>query len=311
MQVLTFGNLVDETLEAMGFAGETGNLRTIVENAVRRNHERRVVRLDYPFMRMPRPSTFSLVAGQRSYALSPLFRAPIYFRLRTTGAPIVLAQSDMLLDQGLPLESSQGAVPFRAELRGQTNVKQQPASTGVLTVTSVASDNGKIVAIQGEDANGNYIEEDVTLATSAVTTQSFATVFWVIKKAATFVGAVSVLDASANTLVSIPATSSQGVLYRHLYLLDSPTSSDVVEYDFWRLPNTLTNTYDIPNIPPPFSRILIYDALLDNVGYWRPTEAERLRVENLMMEFQHDLDSTYQEGQGNLAEASYVKLIPR
>jgi hypothetical protein len=224
----------------------------------------------------------------------------------------VEAKSDMLMDEGLPGETTSSASVYKFELRGQTNVKKQPATTAVLTLTNAAGDNGKTIGIQGEDSDGNYIEEDVVLAASTPTVQSFATVFWVTKKSATaFVGAVTVSDSGANVLVTIPATSAQGVLYRQIYFLDSPPSADVVEYDFWRLPNTLVSDYDIPNLPPPYSRILIYDALLDSTGYWNPEAAERTRMENIMMEFQHDLDSTYLEGQSNLADGSYIKYIPR
>lgn len=309
MTVLTFKNLVDETLDAMGFAGETGSLRTIVENAVRSNHERRVVGMDYPFMRMPKPSTFTVTAGQRVYGLSPLFRAGIYFRFQTTGTPLQEAKSDMLLENSLPLDTP--TTPYQFELRGVMNVKTQPTTPAVVTVTPAsAADNGKTVTVIGEDTDGNWTEETVTLAGAVSTTALFRLVFQVRKNGSTEFATALTVSSGATTLVTIPV-GTHGTYYPVLYLLEAPAETGVVEYDFWRQPSALVNDNDLPNIPYPFSRILIYDALLETMGYSRPTADERQNWVNNREDLKASMDATYTEGQTNGALSSYVKLVPR
>jgi hypothetical protein len=310
MQPRTFGQLTEDTLLAMGFAGETGRQRDIVEASIRRAHAKRATAQDYSFMRMPRPSTLQLVAGQRSYSLSPLFRAPIYFRLRTTGQFLVEAKSDMVADTGLPLESESGT-PFRFELRGQTNVQRQPTTAAVVTIANAdAGDNGKTVTVQGEDEDGFYVEETVTLGGSVATTTAFAFVLFVRKDGSVAWDGAITATAGSVTLVTIPA-SSQGMFYRLLYLHWAPSTADVLEYDFWRLPNDLSNDNDLPSIPAPFSDILTYDALVENAGFTRATPTEVQHWNDARAELEHSLIANYIEGQSAGADASTVHYIRR
>lgn len=310
MQPRTFGQLTEDTLLAMGFAGETGRQRDIVEASIRRAHAKRATAQDYSFMRMPKPSTLTLVAGQRVYSISPLFRAPIYFRMRTTGQFLAEAKSDMAADTGMPLETA-SANPFKYELRGQTNVQRQPVTAGVVTVANAdAGDNGKTVTIQGEDEDGFYVEETVTLAGTVATATSFAFVLFVRKNGAVAWDGAITVTADTTTLVMIPA-SSQGMFYRLLYLHYLPTTADAIEYDFWRLPNDLSDDNDLPSIPAPFSDILTYDALVENSGFVRATPTEVQHWNDMRAELEHSLIASYLEGQSAGADASYTHYIPR
>lgn len=305
---LTLKNLVDETLSLMGLASETGTIRTMVEERIRANHDNRVLAGDYSFMRFPYPSTLTLTAGVRDYALHPAFRSPIYFRSRTTGEDLVEVNADMLLDGGLSAYDATGEAK-KFELKGVLNVKAQPTEAGVLTATSSAgADDGNTVTVVGETSAGAVVEETLTLPNAGTT--EFLRILAIRKNGDTWTGTLTITHAD-GTVVQTLSASSYGQQYRHFYLHLSPTSAEVIEYEFWALPNRLEEDYDIPNIPAPFSRILIYDALLDTQGYSRPTAGEVQRWEQKQMELQHALDSAYQEGLSNGAQGSYVHLVPR
>ena len=50
--------------------------------------------------------------------------------------------------------------------------------------------------------------------------------------------------------------------YQSISLTFTPSSADVVEYQFYKLPVEMSADADLPNVPYPHSRVLIYDALL-------------------------------------------------
>jgi len=52
-----------------------------------------------------------------------------------------------------------------------------------------------------------------------------------------------------------------------MYFLTIPNSVSTIEYRFYRQPNSLVNDNDIPDIPPPFTQILVWDALISMAAY--------------------------------------------
>lgn len=60
-----------------------------------------------------------------------------------------------------------------------------------------------------------------------------------------------------------------GILIRgqKIKTLWTPTVADTIEYQFYKLPTEMVADGDLPNIPYPHSRVLIYDALLRMVTY--------------------------------------------
>lgn len=315
MRALTFGELIDEVLNRLGFAGETGSLRDVAKSVVRASHEERVVNRDYSFMRLPAPSTFTLVGGQRNYSLSPYFRSPIWFRDQITGLPLVETQSSMQMDNGRPISTQTSTLGWRFELRGHSNVWAQPLVPGVLAaVSSVPGDDfGNTLTIEGLNAAGNFITETLTIGVALPSPQSFAVVTNIRKNglAADWEGIVTVTADAAATILTILAPTEFGVYLRQIYILDLPIDGRVIEYDFWRQPARLEEDNDIPSIPAPFSRILVYDALLAMTGYSRATNAEQNYWAQKQVELQHSLDAAYDEGQSNQADNSYIHLVPR
>jgi hypothetical protein len=58
-----------------------------------------------------------------------------------------------------------------------------------------------------------------------------------------------------------------GRSYARLFFLSIPDGGSTIEYKFYRQPSPLTNDNDLPDIPPPFSQILVWDTLLMFAGY--------------------------------------------
>lgn len=313
MKAVTFGELVSETLTRMGFAGETGSLKDVVESVVRASHEERVLSRDYTFMRPPAPMTFTTVGGQRTYSLAPYVRSVIWIRDQQSGEPLVESQSAMQMDVGRPLSSATLEKSHRFEFRGHTNVWRQPVEAATINATSNdALDNGNEVTIEGLDADGGYVTETLAVATPG--TQEFSQVTNIRKgeTAADWEGTLTITAQDSDlTVLATFAPTNFGTYLRQIYLLDSPTVGRVIEYDFWKMPASLEEDNDVPSIPAPFSRILVYDALLSTTGYSRATQNEIRRWEEKQMELQHSLDAAYDEGTTNAAQANYIHYIER
>jgi hypothetical protein len=306
---LTFKNLQDEVLSLMGFAGDSGSMRDLVKERIRANHDQKVVGGDYTFMVFPYPATLTLTAGVRSYALHQAFRAPIYFRSRTTGEDLIEKPSDMLLDNGDISDTAQGnAGDF--QLRGVLTIQSQSLEDGTVTVTA-ADDPAKTITIAGENTSGVVVEETVTVGTASSQTFAAGRIYSVRKNGEDWVGTVTVTSTPDATVIISLAAAEYGKEFRHFYLLSSPEQAEVIEYSFFRFGARLEEDEDIPSIPTPFSRLLVYESLLDLQGYARWTGNEVQRFTELKMETQFALDSTYQEGQSNGASGSYIHFIPR
>jgi len=105
--------------------------------------------------------------------------------------------------------------------------------------------------------------------------------------------------------------SEYGRNYRQFVLEVAPTSADVVDYPFYKQPIRLSDNYDIPDIPAPYSDVLIYDSLLDLQGYSRATAGELQRWQDQQQSIGFNLENAYTDGQSLGAEASYVHFVPR
>ena len=305
----TFKNLQDEALSLLGFRNDTGNMRELVKERIRANHDSRVNQGEHNFMVFPYPTTFTLTPGVRDYALHGAFRAPIYFRSRTTGEDLMEWKSDMLLDEELPAyDSTGGAADF--QLRGVMTVQNLPTAAGTVAITSsdAGADAGKTVTITGETSSGAVVEE--TIAVSATGSTSFARVLGIRKDGEDWTGTMTATHGGSTVLIEL-GPEEFGKEFRHFYLLRDPEDAEVIEYSFYRFGNRLEDDNDVPSIPAPFSRILVYDALLDLQGYARFSSAETQRFADSMLRLEQDLFATYEEGQSKSAKDSYVHFIRR
>jgi hypothetical protein len=75
------------------------------------------------------------------------------------------------------------------------------------------------------------------------------------------------------TLITL-TPNELGKQYRKIRLLASPTTAETILYRFYRKPIYLVNNYDVPDIPYPYSQILVYDALLMFATYNTDMQSE-------------------------------------
>jgi hypothetical protein len=76
------------------------------------------------------------------------------------------------------------------------------------------------------------------------------------------------------------------------------------------MPTLLTNDYDVPDIPPPHSQILVWDALLLFAGYLTDISSKSIQVwTDMRNKMEIQLAETFLEGQSLEAHPRYVRYI--
>ena len=103
---------------------------------------------------------------------------------------------------------------------------------------------------------------------------------------------------AAVTILTLRATE-YGRQYRQLELLNTPTAIETLIYKFYRKPSYLDSDNSIPDIPYPFSEVLVYDALLQMGAYNQNISAaakalwkeEQYRLEQGLLEYDEGPDS--------------------
>jgi uncharacterized Zn-binding protein involved in type VI secretion len=303
----TFKQLYSEVLAWTADAEDEGVMRNLAQRAIAASHSRRLAGTRFPFLLAPQPATLTLTAGQQVYALHDTFHTPLYFRNRTTGAPLAVVPYDMVAEHLPGVDASPQAVVGVA-LQGVARVSAQPATASVITATSSSvSDDGKQITITG-DTGAGMASETLTLPNAG--TVAFTAIHTVRKDTETWVGTVTLADASAQVLLTLGPTVF-GRQFRLLRTLQTPASAEVIEYQWFRAPITLAHDYDLPDTPAPFDQLHVYDALLDLQGFTRATAAEIRNWEGHRDALERDLVATYQDGLAQDSAGSYVTYIPR
>jgi hypothetical protein len=293
--MLTFKDLKTQALTLLDQAGDlsTGNQGDVLmANALAMAHEKRLVKDRWSFMLWPNPVSFTFQSQVRNYTLHPLalmlsdfvdFTAGQLMRETPTRARYKLSSG-----VGGIVQNDQ----YHFEFIQDSPIKL-PFAAGKLTVQS---GNATIYYV---DVNGNSQSDIVT--SGLTTSQSVDTVYGVTKNDGT---ALTLNDSAATTVLSLGATQ-YGIAYPQIRLYDNPNAGDIAKYRFYRKPRTLSADNDVPEIPYPFSRVLVYDALLELYtyndaqppDYWLAQQAEW----DLL------LKQNYQEGETEGSETRTVQ----
>jgi hypothetical protein len=307
--VYTFKDLQDQVLANLDEAGDTNTTLTLVKNFMNQAHQARCGQDAWTFMRWDRPETFTLTAGQRFYSLHPEFWRPIYFFNRNTNRYMVEVVERQLAASNANWNVDTGRSPlFR--FAGNSQVSAQPENTGTLTIeSSSASDNSssKGIVFEVDTADGVTLEAVVPNGTTPVaTTNSVIRILSVTKKAA-WAGTLTVKDSDGNTLLKL-FPDEYGREHTQFELLSSPTEADVIEYRFIRKPKKLQFDNDIPNIPAPYSQILVWDTLILFGGYNTDTDTKALSTWTaLETAMENDMRHLYLEGSTLEAEPRFIR----
>jgi len=269
--ILTFENLRDQVTNYLDQAGETGTPKSVIDDTIRRVHNSRLTERKWNFMLWDAQQTITTVVGQKFYSLHQEFFRPLYFYNRTTKRTMRQATSATLVptdgvvdyDSGFGVGdwTAQTGSALRYMFGGVSPVKYQPSSASVITITGEAA---KTVTVKGETSDGDVTTETITVGTPG--TVSFTKILSVIKGDGWTQTMTMTSNAAAVTNLTLRA-SEYGRSYRQIELLNEPTAAETLIYKFFRLPSYLDSDNSIPDIPAPFSELLVYDALLQMANY--------------------------------------------
>lgn len=308
MAILTYADLQNRVLRSLDEAGDTGTTIAIAKDYLQVAHSQRVASRTWNFMLWPDVATFTTLANTRYYSLHQEFGRMLWMRNRGTKDYLREAPFRQLEALGVDWLNDTGRAD-RFALTTRMPVQAQPtASSTVSIVSTSASDTTPTVIVRGMTANGVTTETLTANGISTVTsTNSFTTILQATKTG-TWVGRVT-LSAGSTTLLTLFPTEN-GRSYQQLELLRIPTAGDVVEYRFARQPSILSNDNDLPDIPPPFQELVVYDALLLMAGYnteLKPAAAQVWAAQrDRLLE---GLEQSQLEGQSIGSEVRYVRYL--
>jgi hypothetical protein len=314
--ILTFENLRDQVLYYLDQAGETGTPKTVIDDTLRRVHNSRLVERKWNFMLWDAQQTITTVVGQKFYSLHQEFFRPFYFYNRTTKRTMTQVNPGTILPTNGVIDydtgfggsdwTDQSGSAYRFAFGGVSPVQYQPSSASVITITGEAA---KTVTVKGETSDGDVTTETITVGTPG--SVSFTKILQVVKGDGWTQTMTMTSNAAAVTNLKLRA-SEDGRQYRQLELINEPTAAETLIYKFYRKPSYLDSDNTIPDIPAPFSELLVYDALLQMGVYnqnisnsarqlWKE---EQIRLEQGLLE--------YDEGPDALgAVIQYQTYIPR
>lgn len=309
---LTFGNLRTELL---GWLDETNATTTSstylnVTAALKQAHVLRLTEDQWKFMLWPSEVSITTVANQQTYALHQEFLRPYTMRNSTRQTWMVETPSKNVASESIDMDRDINT--DRYTLWGRSQVAAQPSSASVLTiVSSSASDNtsAKAITITGDTAQGVTSETLTPTGTTPVVSTTAFTTILSITKGDVWLGTLTVTSNSGAVTNLTLLTDEYGRSYPQMQLLYQPTANEVMKYRFYRKPREIGSINDITDIPPPFERILIYDALMLMGAYDKRLDGGRL---TLWQRWRDDLDiamrQTYIEGQSIGAEPRLIGM---
>lgn len=280
-KIYTFKNIQDEVLRNIDEDTNTStSTLTLVKNAINQAHLRRLTSYDWHFMLWPIPLTFNTVINQQNYSLHSEFYKPYYFYNQTNKSYVIEENSRMLGPSGVRWNTDTGHAT-RFALWGRSPITTQLPSASALTIVSDStSDTGATysVTVKGTDSSGQGLISEVITPnglTPVTGLKTFNNPILSVTLGLAWNGTMT-LKAGSTTLLSL--TSGEfGRSFPQFYILSIPNTVDTIEYRFYRQPLSLVNDNDIPDIPPPFTQILVYDTLIDIAPY-SDTDARNIEV---------------------------------
>ena len=303
--IYTLSDLRSQVLRHLDEDGDTGTTYTLATNLLNQANQRRAMMFPHRFLLWDLPVTFTTTVGDQIYPLHTEFARPVYFRNVTTNTWLKEVTNREIGPEGYDWNNSAGPAEHFM-LWGTTQVKNQPSSQSVITIVSndaadvsVSDDSPLNIFISGETADGEMAKEVVRPnGTTGVETINSYTYIRQVSRAGAWTG-VMTMTSNEGTVTNLTLDSCElGKLYHQLYLVEEPTTSETIEYRFYKNPIRMTNDYDQPDIPFPFSQLLVWDALILMAGY--NPEINPLSVSvwrQMQAQMEDDFQRAMQEGQ--------------
>jgi hypothetical protein len=288
--ILTFKDLYTQFLTYTDLTTDTGQGLSMAKYAIQTANERRLTQERWTFMLWENPVTINFISGQRVYTLHPLAGMVTdfaNFSNSNTSAQGQMRETPSRARYKVGVQNDR----FHFEFVKDSPVKLQPALVAPVTITGGV----RIVYL---NSSGDAVQEDIT---NNVTSQNVQTILQVTKLTDV---AVTLVDSSSNTLLSL-AVGEFGKTYPQIRLFDVGVTGETGQYRFYKKPGNLVHDNDIPEIPYPYSRILVYDALLEYSSYNDAKPDEYWLRQQSILEAQ--MRQAFQEGEMEGAEARQVQ----
>lgn len=305
--MLTYLDIQTRVLRLMDEAASSSvqtNTENLIKDAINASHRRLCLSRAWAFMRWPREETFSTVSGTRTVVLNQNVGKILH--VWDTGSRMFLPMIPLRQWEVLGIDRGATAGTRGAIFGGFWPVSAQPtAATAVTIVSTSASDTAVTVSLRGIDANGDIATETLT-ATGTTPVIGSVTFLYLLNvtKVGTWVGTMTAKFGS-TTVLTLTATQ-YGKQYPTLEFVETPSSAETFTYTFSRIPTTLTSDHDIPEIPFPYSEMLVYDALLDLVTYRTDVNANHVQ---LWMTRKEALVKQLDEAQDEAIVGSVVRTV--
>lgn len=308
---MTFGDLRTEVLGWLDESTTDTAASTYINAtaALKHAHTLRLTEDNWKFMLWPRQESLTTVANQQAYSLHQEYLRPYTFRNATRRVWLTEVPTRNLELDGIDFDVDTDTDHFA--LWGRSQVTAQPSSASVITIVSSSiSDTtaAKAITVYGDTASGMQSETLTPNGTTAVAgTVSFTQIISVTKGAA-WVGTLTMTSNSGAVTNLTLLPSEYGRSYVQMQLLYLPTAGETIKYRFYRKPRELSAANDLTDIPPPFERIIVFDALLLMGAYDNRLDQGRM---GLWMKMREDLDiqlrAAQMEGQSVGAQGRFIQ----
>lgn len=283
--LLTFKDLKTKVLTLLDQQGDlnSGNLGDInVGDAIAMAHNQRLMSQRWNFMLWGNPLNIQFLTNIQNYTLNPLAGMLTDFQNITAGQRMVETPARARYKIGVQEDR------FHFEFIAESPV-QVPFTAGLLTIAGTAS-------LSYMDTSGNPQQEVIA---NTVTSHPVDTVYAVTKMDG---NPLTITDSASKVILSLSPV--QFALSYPQIRLFAPGQTETGQYRFYRRPRFLTNDNDIPEIPYPFSHILVYDALIELYTY-NDAPPPQVWVE-AQQKWELLLNQAYQEGE---MEGSEVRTV--
>lgn len=310
--VHTFLSLQNQVLYWLDEASSaaTATTRTNVKNAINSAQQTRLTAYPWPHMIWDRAETFTTVSGTQQYSLHQEFSRPLYFMNRST-RQLMIETPKKNIDPSI-VDWNNDTNGNRFVLWGRSPVLAQPSSASVITIVSTnALDTGSAdaIVVKGVTTDNSVTAELISPngTTPAAGAISFVKIL-AVTKASGWDGKMTMSSNSAAVTNLTLNSCEYGRQYPLFWLLSNLTGGDVIEYKFYRQPFPLVNDFDIPEIPAPFSEILVWDALMDLMAYDSQLDSARMaKFSENASRLEESMMAALWEGQSLGAEPRFIR----
>jgi len=268
--IYTFDALRRQVLRELDEEDDAPSTKALASDFLNQAHQMRSLAYSQYFLLHPKPMVIQTLQGVQRYTLNPMVANILY--LRNDTAELLMRE---IPNRGLSTGSfdwvSEKGSASEFMFWGHSPVKSQPATPGVLTVQSSSnSDIGTAfqVAVKGINPEGDVMVEIFTLEGHTPITGYYPFEEIIsVTKSGEFSGILTITADAGQTLVLTLSSIEMGKQYRQIFLAQSPDVPETLSYRFFRKPLVLINDYDVPELPSPYSQLLVWDALLLFAGY--------------------------------------------